>query len=576
MKMISGIPTSKGIGIGIAVVLGQNENFSKFIGQKITSTEIENNLERFDMARKATSAYIEKTKVKASEVLGDKEAQMFKAYKMLLDDPILNDMVLKNMKIQLLCAEAAVIEAVDKIKAMFLAINNEYMKQRAEDVENVGKYIINALQGIESIDLSHLGIDSILIAKDLTPADTVALDKKHIKGFATQKGGKTSHTAIVARTLEIPALVGCGESILEITSGDLVIIDGELGVLMLNPGKEELEEYSLKQKRYLEISEDEKMLKNELAQTLDGRCVELVGNITVPEEAINVLDKGGDGVGLFRTEFLYLDRSELPTEEEQFKAYKKAAETLGTKPCIIRTMDIGGDKRMSNLGIAIEDNPFLGYRAIRICLKEVEVFKTQLRAILRASAYGNLKIMFPMISGLEELRAAKKIFEEVKTEAGERGIQFNENIKVGIMIEIPSAAMIADLLAKEVDFFSIGTNDLCQYTLAVDRMNEKISYLYNPLHLGVLRLIKNIIDSGHNAGIKVGMCGEMASEVENAVILLGLELDEFSMVPSGIPAIKNMIRKISFSKAKEIADNVMKMENAAEISAYIKEKFYVN
>ncbi|MCX7710161.1 MAG: phosphoenolpyruvate--protein phosphotransferase [Clostridia bacterium] len=574
--MIKGIPASKGIGIGKALVYKEAEDSNKFAGRKVTETEIENEISRFKAAHEATGKKLDETKIKASKVLEEKDLQLFEAYKMVLNDPILNDMVLANIKTQLLCVEASVLEAVGKIKAMFLAINNEYMKQRAEDVENVGNYILDALLGRERIDLSHLEEDTILIAKDLTPADTVGLDKKHIKGFAIEKGGETSHTAIVARTLEIPAVVGCGENIMNISSGDSLILDGETGIVIINPKATEFEEYSAKFLKHSTEAEEIKQLRDKSAETRDGIRVELVGNIAKPEEASSVLEKGGEGIGLFRTEFLYLDRSQLPTEEEQFQEYKKVAESMGGLPCIIRTMDIGGDKQMKSLHMPAEENPFLGYRAIRICLNEIEIFKTQLRAILRASVYGKLKIMFPMISGIEELREAKKILGEVKAELNEKNIPFDQSLKIGIMIEIPSAAMIADLLAKEVDFFSIGTNDLCQYTLAVDRMNEKVSYLYNPLHLGVLRLIRNIIEAGHQAGIKVGMCGEMAANIENAVILLGLGLDEFSMVPSSIPYVKRAIRNITFEKAKQIAENVMKMENTKQINDYVKERLYAD
>lgn len=574
--MIKGIPASKGIGIGKALVYKEPDNFSQFIGRKISDYEVENEVRRFDEALLIARGHIEDTKVKASKVLEVKELQVFDAYKMVLNDPIFKDMVLSNIKRQFLGVEASVLEAVDKIRAMFLAVNNEYMKQRAEDMDHVGKYVLEALLGIERIDLSILHEDTILIAKDLSPADTVSLDKNHIKGFAIEKGGGTSHTAIVARTLEIPAVVGCGEKIMGISTGCTIILDGEKGIVILNPEQELIDEYKDKIRLNSETVEELKLLKSKPAETKDGRIVELCGNIAKPQDALAILEKGGDGVGLFRTEFLYLDRSQLPTEDEQFIAYKKVTEVMGNMPCIIRTMDIGGDKQLKSLSIPDEENPFLGYRAIRICLKEVDLFKTQLRAILRASAYGKLKVMFPMISGLEELRAAKNILNEVKLDLDEKGILYDKNIKVGVMIEIPSAAVIADLLAKEADFFSIGTNDLCQYTLAVDRMNENISYLYNPLHIGVLRLIKNVIDEGHRAGITVGMCGEMASNVENAVILLGLGLDEFSMAPSSIPQIKSMIRNITFDKARDIAKNVMKMENPREITDYVKERLYAD
>ncbi len=570
--MIKGIPASKGIGIGKALVYKQDDSIKKFAGKKVADSAIDQETARYKAAAATAGQQLEEARDKAAKILEEKELLLFEAYKQVLNDPILNDMVLTNMKKQQLCAEAAVLEAVDKIKAMFSALNNDYMRQRAEDVENVGNYILDALLGRERIDLSHLREDTILIAKDLTPADTAALDKNHIKGFAMEKGGETSHTAIIARILEIPAIVGCGETLMKISSGELLILDGEEGMLLSNPDSEEKAKYEAKLHSFTAMHEEFKKLKDKAAETRDGMRVELAGNIGKPDEALSVLDKGGDGIGLFRTEFLYMDRTELPTEEEQYLAYKTVAEKIGNKPCIIRTMDIGGDKQLKHLNLPVEENPFLGYRAIRISLKEIDTFKTQLRAILRASVHGKLKIMFPMISGIEELREAKKVLNEVKMDLDQNGIAYNKNIKTGIMIEIPSAAMTADILAKEADFFSIGTNDLCQYTLAVDRMNEKVSYLYNPMNLGVLRLVKNVIDAGHQAGIKVGMCGEMAANIESAVVLLGLGLDEFSMAPSSIPYIKNTICNLTMVKAMDIAEKAMKMDNADQITIYVKER----
>ncbi|EMS73003.1 phosphoenolpyruvate--protein phosphotransferase [Ruminiclostridium cellobioparum] len=570
--MIKGIPASNGIGIGRALVYQEEDKSKEYTGKKIGETQLENEMTRFAEAVQIAGKKLEEAKVKASKILEEKDLQLFEAYMKVLGDPILNDMVRTNIQKQYLCAEASVLEAVDKIKAMFLTIDNDYMKQRAEDVENVGNYILDALLGRERVDLSQLEADTILIARDLTPADTVALDKARIKGFAIAKGGETSHTAIVARMLEIPAVVGCGENILKISSGETVILDGAEGTVLSNPDSEQLGFYMQEQQKYLAVQEEIGQLKEKPAVTIDGMRVELFGNIGKPEEALSVVEKGGQGIGLFRTEFLYMDRNQLPSEEEQFQAYKKAAESMGGMPCIIRTLDIGGDKQIKSLELPAEENPFLGYRAIRICLKEVEVFKTQLKAILRASTYGTLKIMFPMISGIEELRAAKKILAEVKNDLDEKSIPYDRNIQVGIMIEIPSAAITADILAKEADFFSIGTNDLCQYSLAVDRMNENVSYLYNPMHPGVLRLIKNVIEAGHEAGIKVGMCGEMASNVESAAVLLGLGLDEFSMAPSSIPYIKKAICNLTFEKAGDIAENVLKISDAAQIRIYVKER----
>ncbi len=574
--MIKGIPASPGIGIGKALVYKETENLTQFAGMKITGNEIENELKRFRDALATAEEYLKTIKNSAAGVLGENELLVFEAYQMLIRDPLFSEMVQTNIKIELLASEAAVLKAVDKIREMFVAIDNEYMKQRADDMVNVGKHVMDALLGRARMNLALLEGDVILIAEDLSPAETVSLDSGHIKGIALGKGGVTSHTAIVARTLGIPAIVGCGGDIRRISAGKTVIADGVAGVVIVNPAPEEIREYDQKLRLQAEKFKEIAKLKNEPALTTDGIKIELAGNIARPDEALAVLESGGDGVGLFRTEFLYLGRNQLPDEEEQFRAYKRAAEIMGMRPCIIRTMDVGGDKQPQNIDIPPEMNPFLGYRAIRICLKERELFKTQLRAILRASAFGNLKVMFPMISGLEELRAAKGIVAEVKMEMEGKAIPFDKDIPVGIMVETPAAAMIADLLAAEADFFSIGTNDLCQYTLAVDRMNEKISYLYNPLHIGVLRSIKRIIDAGHQAGISVGMCGEMASGPENAIILLGLGLDEFSMAASAIPSIKGMIRDISFQKAHEIAGKVMEMKDASQISNYIKGQFNVD
>lgn len=568
--MYKGIAASKGIGIGRAVVIKEAVPTAQIENRIVDESQVENEMIRFKDAVQATADGLEKTKAKASELLSEEEIQVFEAYKMVLGDPIFNDIVAEKIKKEKFSAESAVSFAIDKIRAMFLAIDNEYMRQRAEDIDNVGKSIMNSLLGIETVDLSDLGEDSIIVAKDLAPGETVTLDKKHAKGFAMEKGGATSHTAIIARTLEIPAVVGCGTDIMEIADGDILIIDGEEGTIIQNPSEDVLESYKEKLKAYLEKVNKINKLKDAPAETTDGRHVELAGNIAKPQDATEVLLKGGEAVGLFRTEFLYMDKDALPSEDFQFEAYKKVAETMGERTCIIRTMDIGGDKKLPCLNIPEEENPFLGYRAIRICLNDTEMFKTQLRALLRAAVYGNIEIMFPMISGVAEFRAAKALVEEAKTELASRGVPYKEDIKVGVMIEIPSAAVCADILAKEVDFFSIGTNDLCQYTLAVDRMNERISSLYDPLNLGVLRLIKKVIDAAHEKGIRAGMCGEMASSAEYAILLLGLGLDEFSMVPASIPHVKNVIRSFSYEEAKKIAEKAMEMDNSDDIIKLLK------
>ncbi len=572
--MLKGIAASKGIGIGKAAVLREMDDLQNLAGKTVSEPEIENETARFKNALAQTEKTMEAAKAKAAEIMGEAEAQVFEAYRMVLRDPVFISTVTGKMNNGHYSAEAAVLRAVDEIKAMFLSISNDYMRQRAEDIGHVGKSLINQLLGKAQVDLFHLDEDTIVIAKDLAPGDTVSLDRKHVKGFAIEKGGETSHTAIMARTLEIPALVGCGPDIFKIAAGDPVIIDGETGCLIHHPIPCEVEAYTAKYHTDMEKKERVKRLKDLEPVTTDGRHLELFGNIAKPEDAACVLEKGGTGIGLFRTEFLYLDRNSLPTEDEQFEAYKKTAELMGGNPCIVRTMDIGGDKKLPSINLQHEENPFLGYRAIRICLNETELFKTQLRAILRASIYGNLKIMFPMISGVSELRAAKRILEEAKAELQRKGIAYRQDIQVGIMIEIPSAAVAADLLAKESDFFSIGTNDLCQYTLAVDRMNERISHLYDPLNVGVLRLIKKVIDAAHENGIKVGMCGEMASDPVNAVLLLGMGMDELSMVPAAIPYVKEAVLKSSYEAAAEIAGKVINMADSQDIMQCMKEGFY--
>lgn len=570
--MIKGIAASKGIGIGKAFVLKTKVDTSLYTGKKVSTADVENELKRFKEAVEETDKHYDVVIKKAKGVLNDSEQQVFHAYKMMLKDPIFTDMVTGSIKNDLLSVEWAVIASADQLKQMFLQLNDDYMKQRAEDVGNIGKSILLNLIGSTVADLSEISEDTIIIAEDLSPADTVSMNKRYVKGFAVEKGGETSHTAIMARTMEIPALVGCEKKINGIKNGELVIIDGMNGIIIPSPTSDVLDEYTCKQREYLDAVEKIKALKDEPSVTLDGKNIHLVGNIAKPEEALEVLAKGGNGIGLFRTEFLYLNRVDLPTEEDQFLAYKMVADAMGIRPCIIRTLDIGGDKKSALLNLPNEDNPFLGYRAIRICLREKDIFKTQLRAILRASVFGNLKIMFPMVSSLEELKEAKQLLKEAMSELDERKVQYNEDIQVGIMIEIPSAAIASDILAQEADFFSIGTNDLCQYTLAVDRMNENVSSLYNPLNIGVLRLIKMVIDAAHAQGIHVGMCGEMASNSEYTKLLLGLGLDEFSMVPASIPYVKQAVRNVDYNKAVNTAKMVLSFNETKKIKNHLKEE----
>ena len=568
--MIKGTAVSKGIAIEKALVL--KKDVIQLTNRKISENEIEQELAQLETALAKSMGQIEKIQARALRELGPDKAQVFEAHKMLITDPVLRDSIVNKIQTEYIGAADAAFKAIEELKAVFEMMDNEYMRERVADIKDIGDRLIRNILGKERVDLSNLKEDVIIIAEDLTPSDTAAMDKNHVKGFATEIGGETSHTAIIARSLEIPAVVGCAKAIRKIITGDMVIIDGSEGAVFLNPDPATLAKYEEEGRNFQIRKEKLKGLKDFPAITLDGHCVELAGNIAKPEGVIKVLDNGGEAIGLFRTEFLYMNRNTFPSEEEQFAAYKKVAQSMEGKPVIVRTLDIGGDKHLSYLDLSGEMNPFLGYRAIRICLEEVELFKTQLRAILRGSAYGKIKIMFPMISGIGELRKAKAILEEAKLELKQKNMAFDENIEVGIMVEIPSAALTADILAKEADFFSIGTNDLCQYTLAVDRMNEKLSSLYDPLHPAVLRLIKNVIDAGHRQGIMVGVCGEMASGIENSIILLGLGLDEFSMSPSAIPSVKEAIRSITFKKAQAIAKKVMEFDNSGAIKKYVQEE----
>lgn len=568
--MIKGTAVSKGIAIEKALVL--KKDVIQLTNRKISENAIEQELAQLETALAKSMGQIEKIQARALRELGPDKAQVFEAHKMLITDPVLRDSIVNKIQTEYIGAADAAFKVIEDLKAVFEMMDNEYMRERVADIKDIGDRLIRNILGKERVDLSNLKEDVIIIAEELTPSDTAAMDKNHVKGFATEIGGETSHTAIIARSLEIPAVVGCAKAIRKIITGDMVIIDGSEGAVFLNPDPATLAKYEEEGRNFQIRKEKLKGLKDFPAITLDGHCVELAGNIAKPEGVIKVLDNGGEAIGLFRTEFLYMNRNTFPSEEEQFAAYKKVAQSMEGKPVIVRTLDIGGDKHLSYLDLSGEMNPFLGYRAIRICLEEVELFKTQLRAILRGSAYGKIKIMFPMISGIGELRKAKAILEEAKLELKQKNMAFDENIEVGIMVEIPSAALTADILAKEADFFSIGTNDLCQYTLAVDRMNEKLSSLYDPLHPAVLRLIKNVIDAGHRQGIMVGVCGEMASGIENSIILLGLGLDEFSMSPSAIPSVKEAIRSITFKKAQAIAKKVMEFDNSGAIKKYVQEE----
>ena len=567
MNILKGTGASPGISMGKVLKKVEEE-------LKIVKTVVNNIEEEVSLFKKAMDKAIEELTVvkdKAFKELGEDKAQIFEAHIMVLQDPELIGATVEKIEKENVNAGFAFKEISDSYIAIFEAMDNEYMRERAADIRDVSGRVLNAIYGIKTIDLSSLAEEVILVSRDLTPSDTATMDKAKVLGFLTDIGGRTSHTAIMARTLEIAAVVGLGNITELVSDGDYVVFNGETGEVVINPSEEIITNYKELKNSYEKEKLEMEAMKGQESVTLDGRPVELAGNIGTPKDVKGLLKNDAEGVGLYRTEFLYMDRENLPTEEEQFEAYKEVLSSTNPRPIVIRTLDIGGDKELSYLKFDKEMNPFLGYRAIRICLDRTDIFKTQLRALLRASMYGNLRIMYPMISSLEELLKANEILEETKNDLRSEGIEFSDKIEVGMMIEVPSAAIISDILASHVDFFSIGTNDLIQYTTAVDRMNENVHYLYNPFNPAVLRLIKMVIDNGQKAGIWVGMCGEMAGDKKMIPILLGMGLDEFSMSPISILPARKLIRTFTMERARKVWDDVSKLGKAEEIEAYMNE-----
>lgn len=563
--LLQGIAGSNGIIAGEAYIYQENIEIDK---TSIEEAEINFELDKVEKAVFLTEQQIQKIREVATRDFGEEKAVIFDAHLLILNDPMLVPEIRETIEREKVQAGYAVQKSIEKLLEMFADIEDEYLKERVSDIKDVGSRLIRNILGVSNESIEDIGFDVVIVAHDLTPSDTATMDKKHIKGFATDIGGRTSHTAIMARSLGIPSVLGLGDATVKIKSGDYIILDGGEGKVIVDPDAEQIEKYEVKAKQYKD--ELDSLVSNVRlpAITTDGRSIEISANIGSPFDIEASMSYGAEGVGLYRTEFLYMNRDTIPSEDEQFEAYKIAAEKFDNKPIIIRTLDIGGDKKLPYLEFPHEMNPFLGWRAIRICLERKDLFKTQLRAILRASAYGNVLIMYPMISGIEEVIEANQVLKEAKKELIAEGIPFNEDIKTGVMIEIPSAALTADIIINEVEFFSIGTNDLCQYTLAVDRMNEKISKLYQPFHPGVLRLIKSTIDASHRVGKFTGMCGEMAGDPAAALILLGMGLDEFSMSASAIPRIKKIIRSVSYERAKVIAEHVLTMRSSSEIHEY--------
>lgn len=568
--MFKGVAASPGIVIGKVYVV--KDQIVTINTKAISAGNVDSEITRFDSAVKESRAQLESIHDKAERELGKEKAEIFAAHLMVLDDVVFLNEIKEKIGKDCIAADNALTQVVDKYVAMFDAMDDEYLKERAADIKDIGDRLVKNLLGIKTQSLAEIAEEVIVLAKDLTPSDTAQMNKQTVKAFATDMGGRTSHTAIMARSLEIPAVVGLVDITQKAKDGDSVIVDGNKGEVFINPDETTLNNYRKLQEEYQQYINELKELKDKPCETKDSkRQIEITANIGTPKDCEGALNNGAEGIGLYRTEFLYMDRSALPTEDEQFEAYKAVAAAMAPRPIIIRTLDIGGDKKLSYLEMPEELNPFLGWRAIRLCLDRQDILKTQLKAILRASHYGNIRIMYPMISNPEEIRKANAVLQQAREELDQAGIPYDKKLQVGIMIEIPSAAVIADILAKEVDFFSIGTNDLIQYTIAVDRMNEHISHLYEPLHPAVLRLIKNVIDASHRAGKWTGMCGEMAGDVAAAPILLGMGLDEFSMSAVSIPRVKKVIRSLTYEEAQAAAQKALSMEKPEEIRAFIND-----
>lgn len=567
--MLKGIPVSNGVAIAAVVKLVEAEQTAEIISAPVTDVEAE--VGKLEASIEQTASQLEQLMQEVTQKLGDEQAAILAAHLAFLQDQAFVGEMKNLIQNESLPAEQAVKQVMETFIALFESMDDAYMRERAGDIRDVGGRIIKNLSGTADSGLAQRNEPFILVAEDVTPSETLQLPLEYVQGIVAAKGGATSHAAILARSLGIPAIMGVGAALLEaVANGQLIVMDGATGEIYLNPDEEQLAHFSKKAEQEKAFKKQLEQLRDAPAETEDGHRVELVANIGRPEEAEAVLEKGADGVGLFRSEFLFMDRATLPSEEEQFEAYRSAAAAFSGKPVIIRTLDVGGDKHLPYLEIPKEENPFLGWRAIRISLSRHDIFKDQLRALLRASAFGNILIMFPMISHLEQLRAAKQLVEEVKTELRQEGKPFADHVPIGMMMEIPSTCVLADLFAKEVDFFSIGTNDLVQYTLAVDRMNENISQLYSYFHPAVLRLIAQVIDASHKAGIWTGLCGEMAADPIATELLLGLGLDEFSVNGNSLPYVKQKLRSLSYAEAKQTAQHALSLSTPAEVQEYLR------
>ena len=566
--MYKGTNASDGIGIGTAVIVEEAELV-------ITRREVgdaQAEVSRFKGALEQTVAETQKMAEDLATRVGEKEAEIMQGHMMLLSDPMLTGEIENSISNDKVNAEFAIETVCNMYADMFASMGDELMQQRATDMRDIKVRMQRTLMGLQSADVSSLPAGTVLVAKDLTPSMTAGINPANVVGIVTELGGRTSHSAILARALEIPAVVAVNGLLEQVKDGDTVVLDGSTGEVYVNPDTEIKTAYEAKRDQFLKEKKELEKYIGKPSVTKDGVQVEIVANIGKPEDVDKVLQYDGEGVGLFRTEFLFMDRTSMPTEDEQFEAYKKVAAAMNGKPVIIRTLDIGGDKEIPYIGLEKDENPFLGYRAIRLCLdRKEDIYKPQLRALLRASAFGNIRIMIPLVTCIEEYREAKALIEELKKELDEKGIAYKKDIQVGIMVETAAASLIADIFAKEADFFSIGTNDLTQYTMSVDRGNKKISYLYSTFNPAVLRSIRHIIACGREAGIMVGMCGEAASDPMMVPLLLAFGLNEFSMSASAILRTRKLVTEYSVSELQEVADKAMSFATTAEVEAYMRE-----
>ena len=566
--MITGIPASPGIVFGKALVL--KEEKIVLDTQKISEDQVEAEVARFYAGREAAVEQLNSIHQRALKSLGEEKAAIFEGHLMILEDEELEEEIIDYLRSNKVNASVAASKIIDQQVEMLSEIDDEYLKERAGDIRDIGNRLIKNILGMHIVDLGDITEESILVAYDLTPSETAQLNLEKVLGFITDIGGRTSHTSIMARSLELPAIVGTNDVTARVNTGDYLILDAVNNRVYVNPTQAEIDELKTLEAKLAEEKAELAKLKDLPAVTLDGHKVDVVANIGTIRDCEGAHRNGAEGVGLYRTEFLFMDRDQLPSEEEQFIAYKEVVEAMEGRLVVLRTMDIGGDKELPYLNLPKEMNPFLGWRAVRIALDRREILHAQLRAVLRASAFGKLAVMFPMIISVEEIRELKSVLETLKAELRAEGKAFDENIQVGVMVETPSAAVNAKFLAKEVDFFSIGTNDLTQYTLAVDRGNELISHLYNPMSPSVLGLIKQVIDASHAEGKWTGMCGELVGDERATLLLLGMGLDEFSMSAISVPRIKKLIRHVNYQEVKALADEALQKPTAAEIEQLIQ------